>query len=173
MRKSIVIMVAIFFSINMFGQMYEQRVGIRMGYTSGISGKIIKNQKVALEGILGFRQGGMQVYGLVESQKQLIFDGIHDLQMYFGGGAHIGYVNGVARYKSYTSPNGIHYYEEMVTGPVFGLDGVFGAEYTFVKVPLTIALDFKPFLELQSFRLMKSNFYDFAFSIKYTFRQFK
>jgi hypothetical protein len=157
----------------MFGQMYEQRIGIRMGYTSGITGKIIKNQKVALEGMLGFRQGGIQVYGLVESQKPLIFDGLHDLQMFFGGGLHIGYVNGVARYKSYTSPVGIHYYEEMVTGPVLGIDGVFGAEYTFLKVPLTIAVDFKPFIELQSFRLLKANFYDFAFSIKYTFRKFK
>jgi len=171
MRKTSVTLLILLLSINLFGQLYEQRIGIRMGYTSGISGKIIKDRKVALEGILGFRQGGMQVYGLVEAQKPLIFDGIHDLQMYFGGGAHVGYVNGVERYKSYNSPNGSHYYEELVTGPVLGLDAIFGVEYTFIKVPLTLAIDFKPFFEWQSFSKLKANFYDFSINLKYTFRQ--
>lgn len=159
--------------MSMFGQYFEQRVGIRMGYTSGITGKIIKDRKVALEGMLGFRQGGMQVYGLIEAQKPLLVDGIHDLQLYFGGGAHIGFVNGVERYKSYNSPSGDHYYEEMVTGPVIGFDAIFGVEYTFIKVPLTISVDFKPFVELQSFKRLNANFYDFSFGIKYTFRNFK
>ncbi len=171
MRKPTITFLILLFSISLFGQLYEQRIGIRMGYTSGLSGKIIKDRKVALEGILGFRQGGMQVYGLVEAQKPLIFDGVHDLQMYFGGGAHVGYVNGVERYKSYNSPSGVYYYEERVTGPVLGLDAIFGVEYTFIKVPLTLAIDFKPFLELQSFSKLKANFYDFSINIKYTFRQ--
>lgn len=173
MRKTSVTLLILLFSISLFGQLYEQRVGIRMGYTSGISGKIIKDRKVALEGILGFRQGGMQVYGLVEVQKPLIFDGIHDLQLYFGGGAHIGFINGVERYKSYNSPSGYYYYEERVTGPVIGLDAIFGVEYTFLKVPITLAVDFKPFLEIQSFTKLKANFYDFSINIKYTFRQLK
>ena len=171
MRKTSITLLILLFSISMFGQLYEQRVGIRMGYTSGISGKIIKDRKVALEGILGFRQGGMQVYGLIEAQKPLIFDGIHDLQLYFGGGAHVGFVNGVERYKSYNSPSGYYYYEERVTGPVLGIDAIFGVEYTLIKVPLTLAIDFKPFLEVQSFNRLKANFYDFSISIKYTFRQ--
>lgn len=173
MRKTSITLLILLLSLSMFGQLYEQRVGVRLGYTSGISGKIIKDRKVALEGILGFRMGGMQVYGLVESQKPLIVDGIHDLQIFFGGGGHIGFVNGVERYKSYNSPTGVHYYEDIVVGPVFGLDAIFGAEYTFIKVPLTMAIDFKPFIELQSFKQIKTNFYDFSVSIKYTFRQFK
>lgn len=173
MRKTSTTILILLLSLSMFGQLYEQRVGIRMGYTSGITGKIIKDRKVALEGMLGFRTGGMQVYGLIESQKPLINDGVHDLQMFFGGGAHIGFINGVERYKSYNSPSGIHYYEEQITGPVLGLDAIFGVEYTFIKVPLTITADFKPFIELQSFRKLKANFYDFAIGIKYTFRQLK
>lgn len=160
------------FSMSMYGQFFEQRVGLRMGYTSGISGKIIKDRKIALEGMLGFRNGGIQVYGLLESQKPLIDDGIHDLQLFMGGGAHVGYVNGIEKYRSYNSPSGVHYYEELIAGPVVGLDVIFGTEYTFIKVPLTVAIDFKPFVELQSFRRVKVNFYDIAFSIRYTFRQF-
>jgi len=173
MRKTTITLLLILFSVSMFGQMYEKRLGIRMGYTSGISGKIIKDRKIALEGMLGFRKGGLQVYGLIERQKPLIVDGIHDLQLYFGGGAHLGYVNGVDRFRSYNGPSGVYYYEERVVGPVIGLDGIFGAEYTLIKVPLTFSIDFKPFLELQSFYKFKANFYDFAFSIKYTFRQLK
>ncbi|PLX12835.1 MAG: hypothetical protein C0598_05260 [Marinilabiliales bacterium] len=153
--------------------MYEQRLGIRMGYTSGITGKIIKDRRVALEGMLGFRKGGMQIYGLIERQKPLIVDGIHDFQIYFGGGAHLGYVNGIDRYRSYNSPNGVVYYEERVVGPVIGLDGIFGVEYTLLKVPITFTASFKPFFELQSFYKFKANFYDFAFVIKYTFRKLK
>jgi hypothetical protein len=173
MRKTSITLLILLFSISLFGQLYEQRVGLRMGVTSGISGKIIKDRKVALEGILGFRMGGMQIYGLIESQKQLINDGIHDFQLYFGGGGHVGFVNGVEKYRSYNSPNGYHYYEEVVTGPVIGLDAIFGVEYTFVNVPITVSADFKPFLELQSLNRFKANFYDFAIGIRYTFRQFK
>ncbi len=173
MRKTIITLVIILFSLNMYGQLYEQRLGLRMGYTSGITGKIIKDRRVALEGMLGFRKGGMQIYGLIERQKPLIVDGIHDLQLYFGGGAHIGFVNGIERYRSFNGPSGVSYYEERIVGPVIGLDGIFGVEYTLLKVPLTFSVDFKPFVELQSFYKLKANFYDVAFSIKYTFRKIK
>lgn len=173
MRKTTITLLMILFSVSMFGQMYEQRLGIRAGYTSGLTGKIIKDRRVALEGMLGFRKGGMQVYGLIERQKPLIVDGIHDFQIYFGGGAHLGYVNGIDRYRSYNSPSGVVYYEERIVGPVIGLDGIFGVEYTLLKVPLTFTADFKPFFELQSFYKLKANFYDFSVGIKYTFRKLK
>lgn len=173
MRKLTITILFLLFASGLFAQLYEQRLGLRMGYTSGISGKIIKDRRVALEGMLGFRQGGLQIYGLVERQKPLISDGIHDLQMYFGGGAHLGYVNGIERYRSYNSPSGVYYYEERIVGPVVGLDGIFGVEYTLMKTPITFSIDFKPYFELQSFYRLKANFYDFSIGIKYTFRKLK
>ncbi len=52
---------------------------------------------------------------------------------------------------------------------VIGIDGVIGTDYTFHKVPITLSIEFKPFVELQDFRKFKVNFWDFGFGIKYSF----
>ncbi|HEY9115426.1 MAG TPA: hypothetical protein VIN10_12065 [Bacteroidales bacterium] len=150
-------------------QQYERELGIRLGYTSGISGKVIKDRSVAIEGMIGFRQGGMQFYGLVEAYKPLIVNQKVDWRMYFGGGAHLGYVNGYDRIRGWDSYNGYYYEEIWVSGMVIGLDGVFGTEYTFPKVPIALSVEFKPFIELQNFQRVEVNFYDFGFGIKYRF----
>lgn len=150
--------------------MFEKQVGLRLGVTPGISGKIIKNNKTAIEGIMGFRNGGIQLYGLVESYHPIIKTNTQHWMMYFGGGGHIGYVNGYNRVRRWSNSAGYYYEEQRVSGPVFGIDGVIGTDYTFNKVPITLSIEFKPFFELQDFRQFKVNFWDFGFGIKYSFK---
>lgn len=170
MKKIASIFIFILIGTTAYSQVFEKQVGLRLGVTPGISGKIIKNNRTAIEGILGFRNGGIQLYGLVESYHPLILTNTQHWMMYFGGGAHIGYVNGYNKVRRWSNSYGYYYEEERISGPVFGLDGIIGTEYTFNKVPITLSLEFKPFLELQDFRNFDVNFWDFGFGIKYSFK---
>lgn len=170
MKQIIIVLIILTFASSSFAQTFEKQVGIRMGVTSGISGKIIKNDKTAIEGILGFRQGGIQLYGLVESYHPIIKTNTQHWMMYFGGGGHVGYLNGYNRVRRWSNTSGYYYEEQRIAGMVIGIDGIIGTDYTFNKVPITLSIEFKPFLELQDFRQFKVNFWDFGFGIKYSFK---
>ena len=74
--------------------------GFRLGTTSGFTGRVITNEAYAFEGILGFRSGGAQIYGLLEKRKMLVFPRTDNFSLYYGGGAHIGVV-GWHKYYAY------------------------------------------------------------------------
>lgn len=170
MKKVALTILFIAFSITGFSQVFEKQVGLRLGVTPGITGKIIKNDKTAIEGVLGFREGGLQLYGLVESYHPIIKTNTQRWMMYFGGGGHIGYINGYNRVRRWSNTSGYYYEEQRIAGMVIGLDGVIGTEYTFPKVPITLSIEFKPFFEFQDFRNFYVNFWDFGFGIKYSFK---
>jgi len=162
-----------FLATTVFSQIYEKQVGILMGVTSGITGKVIKEDRVAIAGIFGFRNGGVQIYGLLESYHPIIKTNTQRWMMYFGGGGHIGYIDGYNRVRRWSNTSGYYWEEQRTSGAVIGIDGVVGTEYTFNKVPITISLQFKPFLELQSFQKFKVGFWDVGFGITYSFKNRK
>lgn len=170
MKKAATLLVITLFSITVFSQIYEKQVGLRLGVTSGISGKVIKNDRTAIEGLFGFRDGGIQFAVLLESYHPIIKTNTTHWMMYFGGGGHIGYVNGYNKVRRWSNTSGYYYEEQRIAGPVIAIDGVIGTDYTFNKVPITLTLEFKPFLELQDFRQFKVNFWDVGFGIKYSFK---
>jgi len=170
MKKAVLILLILSLTVPAFSQVFEKQVGLRLGVTSGITGKIIKNDRTAIEGILGFRNGGIQLYGLVESYHPLIKTNTQHWMMYFGGGGHLGFVNGYDKVRRWSNSAGYYYEEQRIAGMVIGIDGIIGTDYTFNKVPITLSVEFKPFLELQDFRRLKVNFWDFAFGIKYSFK---
>ena len=169
MKKAAFIILTLLLTVSAFSQVFEKQIGLRLGVTPGITGKIIKDDKTAIEGILGFRNGGIQLYGLVESYHALIKTNTQHWMMYFGGGGHLGYVNGYDKVRRWSNSAGYYYEEQRIAGAVFGIDGVIGTDYTFHKVPITLSIEFKPFVELQDFRKFKVNFWDFGFGIKYSF----
>jgi hypothetical protein len=170
MKKAAVFTLIILFASASYSQIYEKQVGLRLGVTSGISGKVIKNDRTAIEGLFGFRDGGLQLAVLLESYHPIIKTNTTHWMMYFGGGGHIGYVDGYNRVRRWSNTSGYYYEEQRIAGPVIGIDGVIGTDYTFNKVPITLTLEFKPFLELQDFRKFKVNFWDVGFGIKYSFK---
>lgn len=89
---------------------------------------------------------------------------------YYGGGAHIGYVkrsNKVLYFPGEESSPSF-YYEDKAYFEM-GVDAILGLEYRFLSIPLTIALDTKPYFSFQGFRYTKADFWDSSFAIKYTF----
>ena len=170
MRKICFVFILLLAVGSLNAQVYERELGVRLGYTSGFTGKVIKNNSVGIEGMLGFRQGGMQLYVLLESYKNLM---PHNEKvkwvMYFGGGGHMGWVNGYDRVRVRSGMYGNYWEEVYISGMVIGIDGVFGTEYTLPKAPISFKMEFKPFLEVQGFQRVEANFFDFGFGINYKF----
>lgn len=166
--KKIVLTAAIALTaISGWAQDWEMQGGFRFGVTSGFAGKFIKDERFAIESMIGFRNGGMQINNLFESRKPILYDRLENMYMYFGGGFHAGFSSWKRYYYDYSDPN--NPYKARYYGPAFGLDGIIGAEYEFTSVPVSIAVDFKPFFEFYGPFIFRVNFWDFGFHIRYCF----
>jgi hypothetical protein len=153
----------------MKAQEKQYQAGFRLGVTSGFTGRAIGNDTWALEGMVGFRSGGAQLYGLLEKRKQLEFPRTDRFFLYYGGGAHIGFV-GWHKYYAYEYYDRYNHWDRYASyGLAFGIDGVAGVEYQFGSVPITLGVDFKPFFEFYGPFYFRVNFWDFAFGVRYTF----
>ncbi len=153
----------------LFSQVFERQVGMRLGTTSGITGKVVMNKKTAIQGTLGFRKGGVQLYTLLEAYKVLDKNTNQNWYLYFGGGVHFGYINGYNRVRRWSNSSGYYWEEEPATGPVFGLDAVMGIEYNIPAVPLVVFFEIKPLVELQNFSKVRPYFWDSGIGIVYRF----
>jgi hypothetical protein len=117
-------------------QEYKTGIGIRAGFSSGLTIKYFENHNVALEGLLTTRWQGFDITGLYEVHNQA-FEVDH-LNWYYGGGAHLGFYNGS---NASWGKNGTAY-------TVVGIDGILGLEYSFDDIPINIGIDWKPALNL-------------------------
>jgi hypothetical protein len=108
-------------------QDYKTGVGLRGGFSSGLTLKHFVSHKSAFEGIIAMNIGnsnGFELTGLYEIHNQA-FD-VEHLKWYYGVGAHIG-----------TWDNNSSSYN-------VGIDGILGIEYSFSEAPINIGLDWKP-----------------------------
>jgi len=165
----ILIMLAAWISPSIAQENLKQ-AGFRFGNTTGFTGRIVTEDNFAFEGILGFRNGGVQLYGLFEERKPLYLNRVDNMFLYFGGGLHLGFVRW-NEYDQHYDPYH-NYYDDNYDwhiGAAFGLDGIIGMEYSFVEAPISLAVDFKPFFEVYGPFLMRVNFWDFGFHMRYNF----
>jgi len=135
-------------------QDYKTGIGLRAGFSSGLTLKHFKSRKVALEGLLTTRWQGFDVTGLYEVHNKA-FE-VNSLNWYYGGGAHIGFFNG--NYAEW-GINGTTY-------TVIGIDGILGLEYTFDEIPINLGIDWKPTFNLIGYTGIWS---EGALSVRYVF----
>lgn len=115
-------------------QDYKTSLGLRAGYPYGVSVKHFLNQTNAVEGIVASSWGDLVITGLYENEH---WTGQYPgLNWYWGFGAHIGF----------WSNN--RYITDLNVGAVLGADFVLGLEYTFDDIPLNLALDIMPSVNL-------------------------
>lgn len=136
-------------------QDYNTGIGLRAGFSNGLTVKHFVNNRTAFEGILSSRWRGFEVTGLVEFHARA-FD-TNRLNWYAGFGAHAGFWNG----------DYVKWGNEGEQYSVLGLDGILGLEYNFVEVPLNLSIDWKPAYNLWGY----SGFWadGGALSIRYIF----
>ncbi len=114
-------------------QDYKTGVGLRGGFSQGLTLKHFVGEKSALDGLLTTRWGGFEITGLYEIHNQA-FD-VEHLNWYYGFGAHIG---------SYNASN----VSWGTSGIIIGIDGILGMEYSFSEAPINVGIDWKPAFNL-------------------------
>jgi hypothetical protein len=147
-------------------QIEGKEVGIRGGITSGLTFRQYLEDNFSYEGLLSFRQNGLQFTLLRQIHEQSFFEVSDDLFLVYGYGAHAGFF--------YSSDYNLFiynrvYYRERRFSPVIGIDGFAGIEYKLSSFPLTIAFDYKPFFEASAYQFFKISIWDMAFAVKYRF----
>jgi len=129
MRKLILIVILVVSMVTLaWAQDYKTGIGLRGGFSSGLTLKHFVGKKSAFEGIAAINFGlttGYELTGLYEIHG-LAFQ-VERLNLYFGAGAHIG---------TYDDSNS--------KGINIGVDGILGIEYNFNEVPINIGFDWKP-----------------------------
>lgn len=116
-------------------QFYQNAAGLRLGNASGLTGKTLVSKRFLLEGIISTRWRGINIVALGEITQSLV--DYRGLSWYYGVGAHIGF---------WDYPGDSEESTKLFTG----VDGIVGMEYTFDEIPLNLALDWKPFLNILS-----------------------
>ena len=121
-------------------QDYKSALGVRLSsaaamVNNSITFKQFINEKTAIEGLLSFGDP-LAIGAMVEFHKPLSAPG---LSYFYGGGGYIGFLKTTNTTTQKTS-----------TDPQLGGMGVIGLDYKFPNIPLNIALDWKPELNIVS-----------------------
>ena len=172
MKKTIIVLVFLF-ALGIFyvgAQDYKTSIGIRGGWTSGITGKYFIKEGKAIEALLtsGYRYRGFQLTALYEIHKPAFKDKVDGLFWFYGGGLHVG---GGYRYEHWHPNSGLWgwgtYHQHNYVA--FGIDGIFGIEFKIPDIPFTVGADVKPFFDFVTDRDAPYGFFDSALSIRYVF----
>jgi len=122
-------------------QGYKTGVGLRAGFSAGglrsgsLTGLTIKHfisPKSAFEGLLTTKWKGLEVTGLYEIYNHPFET--KRLNLYTGIGGHICFYDG----------DNLPWTADSKNVTAIGLDGILGLEYSFLKAPVNISLDWKP-----------------------------
>ena len=117
-------------------QDYSTGIGIRGGWSNGLTIKHFLGEKAAVEGILASRWQGFSITGLYEIHAQA-FD-VDRLNWYYGVGGHVGFWKG----------NNVAWATDNNSYTVIGVDGIIGIEYNIPDIPINISADWKPAFNL-------------------------
>lgn len=115
---------------------YNTGIGVRGGFSNGLTVKHFINNNAAIEGILSSRWRGFNITGLYEIHAQAF--NTPRLHWYYGVGGHVGFWDG---YRN-------HPWFKDGTYTIIGVDGILGLEYNIDVIPFNISLDWKPALNL-------------------------
>jgi hypothetical protein len=149
-------------------QFASRQAGIRLGYQSGIfyqTTSITGNAETGYNGMIGFRQGGLQITGLRIIYEDNLSNISPNLYLGWGYGGHAGFVIS-DHLRSFGEE---YYFRSNRFCPLLGIDGWLAAEYRIRDIPVIVSFNVKPYFEITvpAFcRLMPA---DFAFSLSYVF----
>ncbi|MBR6495860.1 MAG: hypothetical protein IKT28_01955 [Rikenellaceae bacterium] len=146
MKKIISLLFCIMLFTGVKAQGYEWGVGLRGGYSYGLTAKYNFNAANSLEGILAFNHG-VHFTGLYQFNMPVISEGF---RFYYGLGGNIG-----------------SWKKAETTKFTLGVDGIVGLEYKIKQIPLLLSIDYKPCLNLIGHTGLLGA--DFAFSVRFTF----
>lgn len=146
-------------------QMEIKEVGIRGGYTSGVTFRVNLEEALSYEGQLGYRDQGAIFTVIRQQHTEMGMDRHGNWDLLYGFGAHAGF---------YFTDSYRIFFREVYFGrdiftPVVGFNGYVGIEYQLVETPVSFGISYQPFVEISLKQLFGVNFWDFGFTVKYRF----
>jgi hypothetical protein len=170
MKKYIITALFIFSGYMMLAQDGSSAIGLRGGGISGMSIKLLDEDRNAVEILIGHQRNGLKLTGLLQHFKPIKTDRISNLYVFSGLGAHAGFERW--EFEETQIVDGVTYYSyRNMVSPVIGGDIIIGLEYHFESVPFQISLDYKPYMEFFGEKIFRIDFWDIGFSIRYVINQ--
>lgn len=139
---------------------YKTALGLRLNGGAGITLRHFIKDNHSIEGILYTRWRGLNITGLYNVNFPVFNE--PGFNFFIGAGGHIGFWD---RDRNPWWDNDRDYND---TRTVVGIDGQIGLEYVFNDIPLNLALDWIPSVNI----IGVSNFWagDVGLSVRYTFK---
>jgi len=163
--RNIYIIILLCASANAFPQFYAKEIGIRGGYTAGISIRINIEEALSYEGLVSYRDNGAVFTAIRQKHKEIGMDKFGNWEFLYGFGPHAGFYFT----DSYRVLFREIYFGRKLFTPVLGMNGYLGIEYQLVNTPVSFGCSFKPFMEISLKQLFGVNFWDFGLNVRYRF----
>lgn len=165
--KKVITILFLFTAVSLTAQVKSSSIGLRGGGVSGFSFKYIDYDYKAFEIIAGWQEGGFRVVGLLEKYHPVATSRISNLFVFYGGGAHTGYIEQTIE-SVYTGSDGYdYYYPQTYKKPIFGGDFILGAEYRFESIPLRLGIDYKPYFQFFGEQNFRVDMWDCGFTLRF------
>ena len=165
MRKFYIIIFLLALSSTAFSQFYAKEVGLRGGYTSGITFRVNLEEDLSYEGQLAYRDKGAIFSVIRQKHREMGMDQVGNWEFIYGFGAHAGFYF-TDTYRILFRE--VYFGREIFT-PVIGMNGYVGIDYQLEEIPMSFGVSFQPYMEISLKQIFGINFWDFGFSVRYRF----
>lgn len=164
--KATLIFILTILSLNVLGQFYPLEAGAVGGFSSGFNFRAYLEEDLSYEALLSLRSNGaqMHLFRQQHSEIELLEEGT--LMFVYGYGAHLGFYYT----DHYTAFYQDIYFGRKLFSPVVGIDGYAGLEFRFSDLPLSVGLQYKPYMELSLRQIFGINIWDFGLCVRYRFK---
>jgi len=165
MKKFYIIIFLLCLAPAAFSQFYNKEVGIRGGYSSGITFRVNLEESLSYEAQLNYRDHGAVFTMYRQQHSELGMDRLGNWEFLYGFGLHAGFYYT----DTYTILFREIYFGTEIFTPVIGMDGYIGIDYKLVDIPMSFGISFQPYMELSLKQVFGINFWDFGFHARYMF----
>jgi len=165
MRKLYIIILLLSTSASAFSQFFAKEVGIRGGYSGGITFRINLEEDLSYEGQLCYRDQGAIFTVLRQQHTEIGMDRFVNWEFLYGFGVHAGFYFT----DSYRILFREIYFGREIFTPVVGMDGYVGIDYKLVDLPMSFGVSFQPHMELSLKQVFGLNLWDFGLHVRYMF----
>ncbi len=165
MKKFYIIIFLLCLAPAAFSQFYNKEVGLRGGYSSGVTFRVNLEESLSYEAQLNYRDHGGIFTVYRQQHIEMGMNRMGNWEFIYGFGLHAGFY--------YTDTYSILwreiYFGRDIFTPVIGMDGYVGIDYKFVDIPISFGISFQPYMELSLKQVFGINLWDFGFQVRYMF----
>lgn len=165
MKHIYIIIFLLCLSTTAFSQFHNKEVGMRGGYTSGITFRVNLEEALSYEAQLSYRDHGGIFTMFRQNHLEMGMDQLGNWEFIYGFGVHTGFYY-TDSYKIFFRQ--VYFGREIFT-PVLGMDGYLGIDYRLVDLPMSFGVSFQPYMEISLKQVFGINLWDFGFHVRYMF----